>query len=156
MADKEGPRNDSSSYINESLVRWRKYFDGPLIALILASIPLLILEIARTEMSSADQLFLDAVNAFIFAVFLIDYVVEILLSSKCVGDKQQQRHRLADYFSATTPRQRHGHTRECHGHCFLDCTNQHWRQPYHWIHRHGFRRGSELHDNRPPRARLAD
>jgi voltage-gated potassium channel len=81
MADKEGPRNDSSSYINDSLVRWRKYFDGPLIALILASIPLLILEIARTEMSAADQLFLDAVNAFIFAVFLIDYVVEISLSS---------------------------------------------------------------------------
>jgi voltage-gated potassium channel len=71
----------SMSYLTPSLIRWRKYSDGPLIALIVASLPLLILEVARTELSAGDELFLDFLNGFIFVAFLVDYVVEICLAS---------------------------------------------------------------------------
>lgn len=71
----------STPYLTPSLIRWRKYSDGPLIALIVASLPLLILEVARTELSAGDELFLDFLNGFIFVAFLVDYVVEVCLAS---------------------------------------------------------------------------
>jgi voltage-gated potassium channel len=64
-----------------SLERWRQYTDGPLIALIVASLPLLVLELARSELSASDELFLDIVNGFVFVAFLIDYVVELCLAA---------------------------------------------------------------------------
>jgi voltage-gated potassium channel len=68
-------------YMTESLERWRRHTDGPLIALIVASLPLLVLELSRSELSPGDELFLDIVNGFIFIAFLVDYVVEFCLAS---------------------------------------------------------------------------
>jgi voltage-gated potassium channel len=75
------PGHDSSTYMTESLKRWRRHTDGPLIALIVASLPLLVLELARSELPPGDELFLDIVNGFVFVAFLVDYVVELCLAS---------------------------------------------------------------------------
>lgn len=69
------------SYVTPGLERWRHATDGPLIAVALASLPLLLLELARSELTRGDELFLDIVNGVVFAAFLVDYVVELYLSS---------------------------------------------------------------------------
>jgi len=68
-----------AAFMTDSLARWRQRTDGPLIAIAIASLPLLVLELARSELTAGDELFLDIVNAAVFAAFLIDYVVEVWL-----------------------------------------------------------------------------
>src|SRR4051794_4740361 len=71
----------STSYLSPALERWRHHTDGPLIAIALASLPLLVLELARSELTTGDELFLDIINGIVFVAFLVDYLVELYLSS---------------------------------------------------------------------------
>ncbi len=67
-------------YVGERLARWRHQTDSALLLFAAASIPLILLEVQRLELSPADQLFVDIANIVIFTVFLIDYVVELVKS----------------------------------------------------------------------------
>jgi voltage-gated potassium channel len=69
-----------SSYVGERLARWRHQTDSALFLFAAASIPLVLLEVQRSELSAADQRFVDVVNVMIFLVFLIDYIVEVVKS----------------------------------------------------------------------------
>lgn len=70
-----------ADYVTPALERWRRYTDGPLIAVALASLPFLVLELARSELRPGDELFLDIVNVVVFIAFLVDYLVELSLAS---------------------------------------------------------------------------
>ena len=64
----------------EDLERWRAATDTPLLVLAIASLPILLLELARTELPYSDQLFLDIVNVVVLVAFAADYVVEFHLA----------------------------------------------------------------------------
>jgi voltage-gated potassium channel len=67
-------------FVGERLARWRHQTDSTLFLFAAASIPLVLLEVQRSEPSPADQRFVDVVNIAIFVVFLIDYIVELVKS----------------------------------------------------------------------------
>ena len=69
------------TYESALLLRWRRLTDIPLIALAIGSLPLLLLETVSERLSFEDRRFLVIVNSVVFAAFLIDYIVEIFLSS---------------------------------------------------------------------------
>lgn len=64
------------------LARWRRITDAPLMVLALASLPLLLLELARDELTHADRTFLDVVNVVVLVAFAGDYVVGLALASR--------------------------------------------------------------------------
>lgn len=64
------------------LARWRRITDAPLMVLALASLPLLLLELARGELTHADRTFLDVVNVVVLVAFAGDYVVGLALASR--------------------------------------------------------------------------
>ncbi len=66
--------------VPDRLARWRHQTDSALFLFAAASIPLVLLEVQRSELSPADQRFVDVVNIAIFVVFLIDYTVELVKS----------------------------------------------------------------------------
>lgn len=66
-----------SDYLTPGLVRWRKATDAPLLILAIASLPILLLEVGRSEMTHGDRLFLDAANVVVLVAFAVDYVVEL-------------------------------------------------------------------------------
>jgi len=48
----------------------------------IASLPLLLLELKRGDLSHADQVFLDAVNIGVLVLFAADYAVELVVAQK--------------------------------------------------------------------------
>jgi voltage-gated potassium channel len=73
--------HEISTYKSASLLMWRRFTDVPLIALAIGSLPLLLLETVSERLSFGDRQFLVIVNVVVFVAFLIDYVVEIFLST---------------------------------------------------------------------------
>jgi len=69
-----------SVYLTPGLIRWRQLTDAPLLILAVGSLPLLLLEVARDDLISADRRFLDIVNVVVLVAFAIDYVVELSLA----------------------------------------------------------------------------
>jgi voltage-gated potassium channel len=69
------------SYETPALLAWRRGTDIPLLVLAIGSLPILLLEIQRTELPYSDELFLDIVNWTVLVAFTVDYVVEFVLSS---------------------------------------------------------------------------
>ena len=67
-------------YVTAGMERWRSATDVPLLVIAIGSLPLLVLEIVRSELSHADQLFLDVVNVLVLVVFATDYFVELALA----------------------------------------------------------------------------
>lgn len=65
---------------SDRLSRWRRATDWPLMALAVGSLPILLIEIERTELPHSDQLFIDIVNLTVLIAFAFDYLVELLLS----------------------------------------------------------------------------
>jgi voltage-gated potassium channel len=63
------------------LDRWRAATDTPLTILAIGSLPLLLLELQRTDLASNDRLLLDIVNVTVLVAFGVDYVVELCLST---------------------------------------------------------------------------
>lgn len=72
--------SDVSEYLTSGVIRWRSYTDAPLLALAVGSLPLLLLEVSRSDLVSGDRLFLDVVNAVVLVAFALDYVVELVLA----------------------------------------------------------------------------
>jgi voltage-gated potassium channel len=68
---------DNPTFVTERLLRWRRWSDVPLIALALGSLPILLLEFVSDRLSHNDRLLITLVNVFVFAAFLIDYVIEL-------------------------------------------------------------------------------
>jgi len=68
------------AYVGDRLARWRHRTDSALFLFAAASIPLVLLEVQRPELSAADQRFVDVVNVVIFVVFLVDYIIELVKS----------------------------------------------------------------------------
>jgi len=62
------------------LRRWRRWTDGPLLVIGIGSVPLLLLELIRNELTHADRVFLWVVNIVVATVFTIDYAVELRLA----------------------------------------------------------------------------
>ena len=68
------------AYETPRLIAWRRATDAPLIAIAVASLPILLLELERSSLSRSDRTFLDAVNLVVLIVFATDYVVELVLA----------------------------------------------------------------------------
>jgi voltage-gated potassium channel len=69
-----------SEYTTPGLIRWRSVTDAPLLIIAIASLPVLLLEVGRNELTIGDRVFLDVVNVVVLAAFAIDYVVEFSLA----------------------------------------------------------------------------
>ena len=62
------------------LLRWRRWTDGPLLVVGIGSVPLLLLELIRNELTHADRVFLWVVNIVVATMFTVDYAVELRLA----------------------------------------------------------------------------
>jgi voltage-gated potassium channel len=67
-------------YMTERLAGWRRATDWPLMVIAVGSLPLLLLELKRDVLPSADRTFLRVTNLLVLAAFLIDYLVELALA----------------------------------------------------------------------------
>jgi voltage-gated potassium channel len=67
------------------LLRWRRRTDLPLTVLALGSLPLLVLELERSDLPGSDRLLLDLVNVVVLIAFAVDYLVELNLA----GDRRR-------------------------------------------------------------------
>lgn len=74
--------SESPQFMTPGLARWRRATDGPLLALAIGSLPLLLLEVKRADLARSDQLFLDVVNIAVLVAFAVDYPVELLLARR--------------------------------------------------------------------------
>jgi len=70
----------ADSYVTPGLTRWRHYTDVPLMILAVGSLPLLLLELVRQELTGSDRIFLDGVNVVVLVAFAVDYLVEVRLA----------------------------------------------------------------------------
>lgn len=61
------------------LERWRQVTNGPLTVVALGSLPILLLNFVSNRLSDTDRTFLFAVDLLVFAVFAVDYLVELTL-----------------------------------------------------------------------------
>ncbi len=68
------------SYSTPGLARWRRCTDGPLLVLAIGSLPLLLLEPVRQDLTRGDRAFLDIVNVVVLVAFAVDYMVELCLA----------------------------------------------------------------------------
>jgi len=66
-------------YATPALLRWRRRTDAPLLVLAIGSLPLLLLELDRNDLTAADRLFLDGMNLLVLVAFAVDYLVELYL-----------------------------------------------------------------------------
>src|SRR5688572_26878731 len=73
--------SDMTDYITPRLARWREATDAPLLILAIGSLPLLLLELDRNDMTHSDRVFLDVVNVVVLVAFALDYLVELALAS---------------------------------------------------------------------------
>jgi voltage-gated potassium channel len=68
------------TYMTPSLAQWRRVTDGPLIALAVGSLPVLLLELGRDRLPRWDRLFIDSVNVIVLIAFAVDYLVELAVA----------------------------------------------------------------------------
>lgn len=76
-----GLHPNPAGYITAGLTRWRRATDGPLLVVTIASLPLLLLELARPDLPQSDGRFLDVMNVLVLIAFAVDYGVELWLTS---------------------------------------------------------------------------
>ena len=69
-----------SDYTTPGLLRWRSVTDVPLLIIAIASLPMLLLEVGRDELTTVDRVFLDSVNIVVLVAFAIDYIMEFSLA----------------------------------------------------------------------------
>ena len=81
MALNEIVETDQPSYMTERLATWRRRTDGPLLILAIGSLPLLLVEVQQSDLSSADRIFLYIVNLVVLVAFAVDYVAELVVAS---------------------------------------------------------------------------
>lgn len=68
-------------YVSERMRRWRRWTDGPLTILAIGSLPILLLELERERLPSADRAVIDVVNVAVLVAFAADYLVELVVAS---------------------------------------------------------------------------
>jgi voltage-gated potassium channel len=66
--------------VTPAMAAWRRRTDTPLLILAIGSLPLLLLELERSDFSATDRRFLDIVNIAVLVAFAVDYVVELALA----------------------------------------------------------------------------
>lgn len=74
-----------TDYLTPRIARWRAATDAPLLILAIGSLPVLLLEFGRSDMTHSDRVFLDVVNVVVLVAFALDYFVELAVA----------RHRLS-------------------------------------------------------------
>jgi voltage-gated potassium channel len=74
-----------ATYMTPALARWRRATDGPLIALAVGSLPVLLLELGRDRLPRWDRVFIDSVNVIVLVAFAVDYIVEFAVA----GDRRR-------------------------------------------------------------------
>ncbi len=79
--DGAGPAS-TPVYMTDGLARWRRATDLPLLVVAIGSLPLLLLELERSDLTRGDRRFLDVTNLVVLAAFGIDYVVELALAQR--------------------------------------------------------------------------
>jgi voltage-gated potassium channel len=67
-------------YGSPALARWRSRTDVLLLVLAVGSLPILLVELRREQLTDADRMFLDAVNVLVLVAFAVDYVVGLILA----------------------------------------------------------------------------
>ena len=72
-------------HITPGLERWRRHTDAPLLVLAVGSLPLLLLELVRSDLARADRLFLAITNLAVLVAFGVDYLVELRLARPTLG-----------------------------------------------------------------------
>jgi len=82
MAAPDDANAQDVPYLTGALSRWRRVTDGPLLALAIGSLPLLLLELKRSELAYADRIALDVINLVVLVAFAIDYAVELTLAQQ--------------------------------------------------------------------------
>jgi voltage-gated potassium channel len=65
----------------EKVERWRKLTDTPLTIIAIGSLPVLFLHFVSDRLSSLDKKFILIVDLIVLTAFLLDYVVELILSN---------------------------------------------------------------------------
>ncbi len=73
---------ETADYETPALLRWRRATDVPLLVLAIGSLPLLLLELARSDLTRGDRIFLDAANVIVLVAFAVDYGVELATATK--------------------------------------------------------------------------
>jgi voltage-gated potassium channel len=71
----------SRNYVTAPMARWRAATDVPLLVLAIGSLPMLLLELIREDLTHSDRIALDIVNITVLVAFAIDYIVEIIVAS---------------------------------------------------------------------------
>ena len=71
---------DGFSHEPVGIERWRAATDVPLLILAIGSLPLLLLEVIRDQLTSSDRALLQLVNVVVLVAFAADYAVELALS----------------------------------------------------------------------------
>jgi voltage-gated potassium channel len=66
-------------HLTPRLVAWRAWTDWPLIVLAVGSLPILLLEVERSDLQHSDRVLIDVVNVVLLVAFAVDYVVELAL-----------------------------------------------------------------------------
>jgi voltage-gated potassium channel len=74
--------SEQATYMTPRLARWRARTDTPLLVMAIGSVPLLLLELKRSELGVSDQRFLDVVNLVVMVAFTVDYVVELFTATR--------------------------------------------------------------------------
>ena len=69
-------------YVTPELLRWRERTDAPLLVLAIGSLPLLLLELERNNLTAADRRFLDGANLLVLIAFAVDYLAELYLARR--------------------------------------------------------------------------
>jgi voltage-gated potassium channel len=69
------------SYMTPRLESWQRRTDALMLTLAIGTLPLLLLELQRSDLTSGDRLFMDVVNVVVLVAFALDYLVEALLAS---------------------------------------------------------------------------
>jgi voltage-gated potassium channel len=69
-------------YTTPRLEKWRRWTDAPLLILAIGSVPLLLLEFHREQLTLGDRRFLDIMNVVVLVAFSIDYFTELALARR--------------------------------------------------------------------------
>jgi voltage-gated potassium channel len=75
-------RDPTTSYVTPTMGRWRAATDVPLLVLAVGSLPMLLLELIRDDLTHSDRITLDIVNITVLIAFSVDYVVEFIVASR--------------------------------------------------------------------------
>jgi voltage-gated potassium channel len=69
-------------YMTPRLATWRRWTDLPLTILAIGSLPVLALELVRSDLIRLDRDFLDLMNVVVLVAFALDYFVELALAQQ--------------------------------------------------------------------------